>query len=346
SWTVEMCKWALRSRQRNVPDAPWKTERHRRLRCEDEHGHRQRPRAKRNRRNREYRWEFVSTIDYERYYAYPGDDGQMGQAGNNGAAGRYGSVFLIPGDRVPAEKLSYSNDIANSLKQPINFIKNNWLTKPGLAKYLAPGSDAPNQYRQLQTVRNQLQLNWETPQSLRELGNPTVQATIDDRGELSVKLPGHLEYSRKNQRDSTQVSIIRGINPDRLQQFKFRGFDRFRDARNFALVDEGKLLRDLRGMIIRVSVSNGTKTVKQIYRMGSSQPQPAGLAILGNIYKIRLDQSFDPLLVKGEALTYDIKVDQIARSGAVYSSGMQLKQVVDQVTLPKVTYSKAENTQR
>lgn len=112
----------------------------------------------------------------------------------------------------------------------------------------------------------------------------------------------------------TTVAIVGGIAPERLQQIAFRRFAQFFDDRNFALIDPETLLSKLRGLIIRVNVSDRAQTVKQFYCSSPSQPTSTGLEILGNIYKIRLGEQFMPLLEPGQKLNYTIEVDQIARS--------------------------------
>jgi hypothetical protein len=155
--------------------------------------------------------------------------------------------------------------------------------------------------------------------------------TIDAAGELAFGLPGHLEYRQTRQGDQTRITIVNGVAPDRLKQVKFRGFEQFQNPRNFALIDQGKLIKEISGLTVNVSVSDQTQTIAESYPINK-------ITVLGDIYKMQLSEKFTPLLQPGNPLTYNFQIQQTTRSGANYRSGIRVKQVVDQVTFPQVEY--------
>jgi hypothetical protein len=341
-WTVDQCEWVLMRRTINDPTATWQQIDHRRNDCEDEQDHhRNRPRDRQPNSTHEFRWESRGVVGHNSYRAEAGRDGNAGSDGSDGSQGQFGNIYLVPGDRIPTETLTHLGPIANITGKPIGLLKNNWLTKSGLTQSLAAGSNVPDNYQQLQTVRNQFQVDWQTQKSFSQLGDPQISVVIDAAGELAFSLPGHLEYRQTRQADRTQIAIVNGIHPDRLNQVKFRGFEQFQDARNFALIDDGKLLKEIAGLGIKVSVSDSTQTIEEIYDISNRNDIVAAsgnITVLGDIYKIQLSAKFTPLLKSGTPLTYNLQIQQTTRSGANYRSRIRVKQVVDQVTFPKVEY--------
>jgi hypothetical protein len=349
-WTIAQCEWVLMRRRFNDPNATWQPIDHRRDDCEDERDHhRNRPRDRQNNHTHEFRWEFRGVVGHNSYRAAAGRDGTPGQDGIDGSQGQFGNIYLVPGDSIPTEVLSHLGPIANINGKPIDLVKNNWLTQSGLAQYLAAGSNVPDHYQQLQTVRHQFQVDWQTHKSFSLLGNPQISVTIDAAGDLDFGLPGHLEYrqthqgvdQRSGEAPRTQIMIVNGIAPDRLKQIKFRGFEQFQDARNFALIDEGKLLKEIARLGIKVSVSDPTQTIEETYDISDRHGNIAAsgnITALGDIYKIQLSDKFTPLLKSGTPLIYNFQIQQTTRSGANYRSRMRVKQVVDQITFPKVEY--------
>jgi hypothetical protein len=341
-WTIDQCEWVLMRRLLNDPNATWQQIDRRRDDCEGESDrHRNRPRDRQQNSTHEFRWEYRGVVGHNSYRAAAGRDGTPGRDGTDGNTGQYGNIYLIPGDSIPTETLAHQGPIANINGKPIGLLKNNWLNQSGLTQYLAAGSNVPDHYQQLQTVRHQFQVDWQTNKSFSLLGDPQISVTIDAAGELAFGLPGHLEYRQTRQGDRTQIAIVNGIAPDRLKQVKFRGFEQFQDARNFALIDDGKLLKEIAGLGIKVSVSDPTQTIEETYDISNRNGNIAAsgnITILGDIYKIQLSDKFTPLLKSGTPLTYNFQIQQTTRSGANYRSRIRVKQVVDQVTFPKVEY--------
>jgi hypothetical protein len=338
-WSIDRCEWALMQRPKQDPNAPWQ-ERHREhVDCADGH-ERSRPATRRG-KTFEYNWEFRGVSGHSRYQATAGRDGNHGNNGSDGSNGQAGNVYLVMGEQIPTENLSYNGAIATTIGNPINLLKNNWRSQNGLQQLLAPGSNVRDDYQQLQTVRHQLVVDWKAPQSFAALGNPTISTAIDGNGDLSTAIPGHLEYRQVREGSRTKLTVMNGIAPDRLKQVKFRGFEQFQNARSFALIDEGKLLKEITQMEIQVKVSSGNNQIEDSYAISQSNGSmnvSQNIEALANIYKVQLGEKFTPLLTAGNALTYEIRIRQITRSGAPYDSQIRVKQVVDQVTFPKVEY--------
>jgi hypothetical protein len=345
-WTIARCDWALMRRALGDPNAPWQEIERRHQDCDRRHD---RPRHDRKSTTHEFRWEDRGIIRHDRYQAYAGADGTPGRDGQDGRMGQFGNVSLVPGDRIPTEALTHSSPIAAINGQPINLLKNNWLNQTGLRQHLAGSANVPDHYQQLQTVRNQFQVDWQTSKSFALLGDPTISSSIDAAGNLDFDLPGHLEYrqtreavdQRSGTAPRTRIAIVNGIAPDRLKQVKFRGFEQFQDARNFALIDNGKLLKEITGMTVTVTVSDAEQTIEDHYNITDRNGNVVAsnnIVGLGDIYKIQLSEKFTPLLQSGKPLTYNLLIQQTTRSKAHYQSQIRVKQVVDQVTFPKVEY--------
>jgi hypothetical protein len=130
-----------------------------------------------------------------------------------------------------------------------------------------------------------------------------------------------------------------------LGQFRFEGFDRFRDARNFALIDDANLLPELGNLEITIRVSDGETEQETSYQLS---PQGLvvggievgeGLYLAGNLYKFSLGEQFDGLMEPGRKLDYTITITQTTRSNVPYQSGIGIEQTVDRVTPnPPVQY--------
>jgi hypothetical protein len=330
NWTIEQCEWTLMRRTLNVPTEPWEQIESRHGDCQGDH-HRQLQRRHRNSTTHEFKWDFRGVVGHNRYQATAGRDGNPGRDGSDGRMGNYGDLYLVPGDSIPAQTLAITHPIANINGKPIALLKNNWLNQTGLLSSLAAGSNIPHDYKLLQTVRNQFQVDWQTSKPFSLLGDPQIAAAIDASGNLSFDIPGHLEYRQTRQGDQTRITIVNGIAPDRLKQVKFRGFEQFKDARNFALIDEGKLLKEIAGLTVNVRVSDQNQTIEESYPIDK-------ITVLGDIYKMQLSEKFIPLLQPGNPLIYNFQIQQTTRSGANYRSRIRVKQVVDQVTFPQVEY--------
>lgn len=327
SWQIRYCRWVLEYQRLDAPSGtPWRENSSKILPCD-------RHRPSYSDRTYRYRWQNRETWNSQTYQAYPGRDGGDGSAGQDGRNGQYGVVKLVKNTAIPTEQVSYSNQVDRILGQPIQLVRNNWLTRQGLKGLLAGGSRVPDSYQWLETVRHTFTVKWEAKQSFAELGQPAIQATISESGSLDFTLPGTLEYRRVQQANSTQITIFKGINPQRLGQFKFRGFDRFQDARNFALLDQANLLDDLQGTRITINLYQNGQKVKDIaYQLIPGQRTPAGITLWNNLYKVDLGKAFDPWLEAGKPVQYDIEVLQTTRSGTGYQSGMKVNFVVDKVT--------------
>lgn len=334
NWYTYSCIWALKQKQKQVPDARWTEVTRKHFPCSgdslfDEQNHRPKPR----RENSQYRygWKYIGVGRKFQYIAKSGKNGHDGSNGKKGASGNYGQVLLVKGETIPQEKINYSNRLSSINGKTIQLLKNNWLKKNSLRQFLGENSDIPSTYKLLQTVRNSFSVDWKTEKSFTELGNPSINVSINSDGNLDFNIPDTLEYQKMIQPDKTTINIVGGIDPNRLKKFKFRGFDRFRDTRNFAVLDEGDLLKEIKGLIINIKLSNGNRSKDISYTITSSNPETKGLKVWGNLYKFQLGEEFESLLQPGQEITYNIKMTQITKSGGYYTSGMQVKQVVNRV---------------
>jgi hypothetical protein len=339
SWTIDRCEWALLRRPKDQPTAPWAEHERHHLDCADGH-ERHRP-DRRQGKTFEYTWEYRGISGHSHYQAEAGHDGNAGRNGSDGSQGQSGNVYLVMGDQIPTENLSYYNPIATAIGQPINLLKNNWRSETGLRQLVAPGSNVRDDYQMLHTVRHQLSVDWKAPQSFAAMGNPMISTAIDGNGDLSIEIPGHLEFRQVHEGDRTKLTVINGVAPDRLRQVKFYGFEQFQNARNFSLIDHAKLLKEIARMEIQVSVSGQGNTITDAYTISSTNGAinaSANITTIADVYKIQLSEKFTPLLQPGNMLTYDISIRQVTRSGAQYDTRIRVKQAVDQVTFPKVEY--------
>ena len=342
NWVIHYCNWALMAKPKQIPNSEWSEVKRRKFRCTgdsffDEQNNRPKPQAE----NSQYRygWKYIGVTNKIQYTARHGRNGSSGSHGKNGSSGKYGKVWLVKGEAIPKQRTNYSNYLSSINGKTIKLLKNNWLKKNGLRQFLDAGSNIPDSYRLLQTVRNSFSVDWKTKKSFADLGNPSMDISIDKSGDLDFSIPGTLEYKKIIQPNKTTIAIVNGIHPNRLKQFKFRGFDRFRDARNFALLDEGDLLKEIEGLIITVELSNGKTSKNVSYGINSQTQESEKLKVWGNLYKFRLGEEFDSLLQPGQEITYTINIQQIAKSGSRYASGMRVTQVVDRMTPhPDVTY--------
>jgi hypothetical protein len=346
-WTLNYCTWTLMAQPLSATNAAWRPVQpmqQNAFRCsgdayKDEHDYR--PPVPKPNGNYRYGWKYVGL---SRQASFTCQDGQRGQQGRNGANGRSstdGQVWLVQGDRIPTEQLSYSDRVSRLVSKPIPLLKNNWLKKTGLRSLLGSGSDVPDPYHLLQTVRGSLNVVWKAPKPPEALGDPEIKAAIAASGQLHINVPGTLEVKQSQQPDQTTVVITGGIHPDRLGKFKFKGFDRFRDARNFTLLDEGKLLPELKATKLTISLyHDGSKAHELSYLLTPTASSPEGVTIWDNLYKINLRDRFDAWLQPGQQVQYDIQIEQTTRAGVNYTSGLKVKLIVDQLTpSPDVEYA-------
>ncbi|MDZ8263863.1 hypothetical protein [Nostoc sp. ChiQUE01b] len=246
----------------------------------------------------------------------------------------------MQGADIPKEQISYGDRISRLAGKPIALLKNNWVEKTGLRSLLGTGSEVSDTYRLLQTVQGSFKVAWQAAKSPQELGEPEIKAVITESGQLRFEIPGTLEHKLINQQNQTVVAITGGIHPERLGRFKFKGLARFRDARNFTLLDEGSLLPELKAVKLTISLyQNNSKKSEISYPLIPQSPSPDGLSVWGNLYKVNLRTHFDSWLQGGQPVEYDIHIEQITRSGATYTSGMKINLIVDKVTpSPDIQY--------
>lgn len=342
-WRVSYCSWALMSQAIEVPNAPWTEVERRRFRCSgdsfyDEQNNR--PQPPRQSKTHRYGWKYLGVDRQSSFYCENGQRGQNGRSGSNGRDGGYGQVWLVKGDNIPQEAVSYSDRPSALSGKTISLLKNNWLEKTGLSSLLAPGSDVADYYRLLQTVRGNFKVVWQTKKNFAELGDPAIKGAIAASGDVNLDIPGTLEYKVTGSTKERVVTVTGGIDPKRLGQLKFEGFDRFVDPRNFTLLDEANLISELKGVKITVAISNPNSGDRQVsYEVAPQSLKTTGLAVQGRFYKINLGNEFEPLVQPGQRVRYVIRIDQITRAGVAYTSTMKLNYVVGRVDFaPQVEY--------
>jgi hypothetical protein len=332
---VYHCRWTLYKRPITLPESAWVEDKRQLQRCTgdaglDRYSYRPDPVIARAQDNVEYTWQYNGVARRSQFFARSGANGAPGDPGRDGQPGRTGQVSIILGDRIPSEKLQDEQRFSQQNQQPISLTRNFWDPQVGLLGRLGSGSRVSDQYLQLRTVQAIVVPEWRTNQDFSSLGDPAFRVELDEQGELQVEVPGTLDYQLESQGQTTRLVVSGGIHPDRLGGFRFAGFDRFRDARNFALIDETHLLADLQACTITIEVSDGKSTEQFRYRLTAQEPAPSGIVRTANLYKVQLPES--PLFTAGTKLTYRIQIEQITRSGQAYPSGMTLEQVVDRIT--------------
>ena len=165
--------------------------------------------------------------------------------------------------------------------------------KTGLRSLLGTGSDVRDRYRLLETVQSSFKVSWQIVKRPQDLGNPPLKAEITESGKLQFYIPGTLEYKLNNLQNQTEIAIIGGIHLKRLGRFKFKGFDRFPNPRNFTLLDEGKLLGELKTVKLTIILSqNNSKVSEMSYPLVPHRPYPHW----ADAYQINLGDRFDSWL--------------------------------------------------
>ncbi|MBN3950170.1 MAG: hypothetical protein HWQ38_28365 [Nostoc sp. NMS7] len=179
-------------------------------------------------------------------------------------------------------------------------------------------------------------MSWQTVKRPQDLGDPSLKVEITESGKLQFYIPGTLEYKLNNSPNQTEIAITGGIHPKRLGRFKFKGFDRFSDSRNFTLLDEGKLLGELKTVKLTIILfQNNSKVSEMSYPLVPHRPYPHW----ADAYQINLGDRFDSWLQPGQPVKYEIRIEQTTRSGVTYTSGMKIGLVVDKVThSPDIQY--------
>lgn len=342
-WTVNYCTWAFMAQRLNVANATWTEVERKLFRCSgdafyDEKENRPKPQPPDA--NYRYGWKYIGLSEQKTFTCENGQSGERGRKGADGQPGKYGQVWLVQGDAIPKEQISYSDRVSLLSNKTIPLLKNNWLEKTELRNLLGNGSDVRDTYTLLQTVQGAFQVAWQAAKRPQELGDPQIKAVITESGELQFDIPGTLEYKLTKQQNQTVVAITGGIHPERLGQFKFKGFDRFRDPRNFTLLDEGTLLPELKAVKLTIVLSQNNSQVSEIsYPFAPQPPYPQGLSVWGNLYKVNLGDRFDSWLQPGQPVQYVILIEQTTRSGVTYTSGMKINLIVDKVTpSPDIQY--------
>ncbi|MFM6138850.1 MAG: hypothetical protein ACKPCP_32735, partial [Sphaerospermopsis kisseleviana] len=276
----------------NVANAPWTETQRKLFRCSgdafyDEKENRPQPPA--SDANYRYGWKYIGLSRRKTFTCEDGQSGKRGRRGIDGQPGSYGQVWLVQGDNIPKELISYSDRVSLLVGKNIPLLKNNWLEKTGLRNLLGTGSDVRDSYRLLQTVQGSFQVAWQAAKRPQDLGDPEIKSVITKSGQLQFDIPGTLEYKLSKSQNQTVVAITGGIHPQRLGRFQFKGFDRFRDARNFTLLDEGKLLPDLKALKLTIILyQNDAKKSEISYALTPQPPYPQGLSVWGNLYKVNL----------------------------------------------------------
>jgi hypothetical protein len=357
-WIINYCTWALMAQpinvtpprqtnnnrqQTNVTPPPWTEVQRKLFRCSGDalyDEQQNRPQPPNSDENYRYGWKYIGLSRRNTFTCEDGQSGRRGRKGADGQPGNYGQVWLVQGRTIPKEQINYSDRVSLLVDKNIPLLKNNWLERAGLRSLIGTGSDVQDTFNLLQTVQGSFKVAWQAAKRPQDLGDPELRASIAASGELDFDIPGTLEYKLTNKQNQTVVAITGGIHPKRLGSFKFKGLDRFRDARNFALVDEGTLLNELKALKITISLYQDNSKKSEIsYPLTPKPPYPEGLSVWGNLYKVNLGDRFDAWLQPGEPIQYQIEIEQTTRSGTTYTSGMKINLIVDKVTTsPKVEY--------
>ncbi|PSB01026.1 hypothetical protein [Merismopedia glauca] len=342
-WIISYCDWVLMSQALNVANAPWTGVQRHRFLCSgdsfyDERNNR--PEVPQGNQNYRYGWKYLGLSDRRRYTCDNGQSGSQGRQGQDGQTGSYGQVSLVRGDNIPQEQVSYSDRPSALSGKTISLLKNNWLEKTGLSSLLSFGSDVPNSYRILQTVRGNFKVLWQTKKTFAELGDPEIKGTIVSSGDLDLDIPGTLEYKVTGSSQQRLLTVSGGIDPKRLARLKFEGFNRFVDPRNFTLLDEANLISELKGVRLTVTVSHpdlGSQTVS--YAVTPQSLKTEGLSVQGRFYQVSLGNNFERLVPPGQRVKYHIELNQITCAGVTYTSGMRFDYKVGMVDFnPQVEY--------
>lgn len=339
-WVVDYCTWEEQARERKVDGATWESRDSRHIPCDlesDWHGDdSHHPKPRRKSRKWEYRWENQGYSYSRSYSAFAGDDGRRGTEGQAGEPGTTGEVYLVAGDRIPWEQREYSASLQIAGLQPVELVRNNWLEQVGLRSRLAAGSQVNDSYFELETLRDRFSVVWQADKSPTQLDNPELQASLSQTGQLSFELPGHVEYETQKRTDGvTQVTVLDGIEPERLGQMKFNGFNQFTDAQNFSFVDQGQVGDELSEMIFAVRVWDAKlpeSEVEQQFNFVPNRASSPSIERLGDIYKLSLGKGFDVLMQPGTNLKYQLEITQVAPGGGRYLSEMQVQQTAGEVT--------------
>ncbi|MBD2649840.1 hypothetical protein H6G92_27105 [Nostoc foliaceum FACHB-393] len=206
----------------------------------------------------------------------------------------------------------------------------------GLQSLLGTGSDVRDSYRLLETVQSSFKVSWQTVKRPQDLGDPPLKAEITELGKLQFYIPGTLEYKLNNLPTKTEIAITGGIHPKRLGRFKFKGSDRGSDPRNFTLLDEGKLLGELKAVKLTIILSQNNSKMSEIsYPLVPHQTYPHW----ADAYEINLGNRFDSWLQPGQPVEYEIRIEQTTRAGVTYTSGMKIGFVAGKVNhSPNIQY--------
>lgn len=345
SWEINYCVYELRSQPLKEPNAPWSAVRQTTDRCSGNYladKLLQFPSTSQDKIYR-YRWEFVGQDRQDRFTCENGAQGQNGKNGSDGISGAYGRIWLVKGTSIPPEKLTHAEKVSTLSSKSIPFIKNNWLEKNGLRQILASGSNVSDSYLLLETKRRSLNVVWSTTKSYADLGDPTIEAAIVPSGKLDLTIPGTLESFTEEQSDATIVKIVNGIHPNRLQQFKFKGFYLFKDPSKVYLEDRGNLLNEIKQVEVTVALYDrngnqlGTKLKELTYAIAPNFQTPKGISIANNSYTIDFGDSLNTWLKPDKQMAYTFSIRQTTKAGETYDSGLKVKFVVGKIsTNPEV----------
>ncbi len=343
-WEVVYCDWDLMRIDRTIPDAKWeyvRTEHD--LKCTgvkriDIENYS--PRKVRDTEKYSYKWQYIG-ISRERWFSCKsGGDGMYGKDGADGWAGDYGSVTLIPRKDIPTENDSHADYTSSFIGQEILLVKNHWVTRNNLRALLAPGSNVAGQYQFLESTSYlKFKVMKDTPKSLEELGDPMVRAYITSDKKIAFTLSGTIERKIEHRGNLTILTITGGFDDSRLKQFSVKNQSGVQNDAKLVLLDGGKTLPLLRETKITIklftkqSASGLTVTNYKFRHDFNVMISKTGLpdhrvSIDGNVYTIDTGRSFYPWLKKGYNARYEIKIEQITLTGAVYTSNIQSTFVV------------------
>ncbi|NRA68396.1 MAG: hypothetical protein HRU19_28180 [Pseudobacteriovorax sp.] len=334
-WDIEYCGFRLLKKQKNVEGASWiYANRKETLQC-GEYPNRVRPTE-----TFTYRWEDQGVTQRKTFRCTSGDYGRTGSNGSNGSYGSQGSITLVPRLSIAPTKPSFYDGISNLLGKRIDLSKDIWVTRNGTAQLLAPSSNVPSYYKYLlKTSKLSYQINWNASQSPSQLGVQNVRIggqilSRSETGELSLSLPGTIEYTKSQSGNLTTISLTGGFDPARLDKVSISDISGIQEDGELVLEDVGNLWNELKSVELEVSLltnktaSGVTVSPRPVFRHKKTFSVVNGTAgigaqLTGDSIALDAGRYFYPWLKSGYKAKYQILVKQITRNGTEYMSNIE-----------------------
>ncbi len=335
TWDVSTCEWQRWRKQRGVADAQWIADGIKRTTCTGIHHYDlkyHRPSLSSASGNWAYRWEYGGVYKTEQYQCRIGDNGDVGRAGKPGQPGIYGKVTLIPRQEIPQEQVQYYAPLGELMGRQVDLVKNIWVQKQGLRSQLNANSKVPDTYTYLDsTARMNYRIDWKAtvlPEAINVSGLEAGAEITVQQGKttLDLKLPGTLDYTRKQMGKLNLVTITGGFDSARVQAFQVQDAN----ASQLVLVDQGEVRALLRGTRITITCltkQSASGLVSDEYKKRHSQefsippvgPSRDGVEVSDHQYRLQLEPFFSAWLNPGTDVQYQIEIQQTTKSNAVYT---------------------------